>query len=60
MYDNTERRTTIYTTITIITRKKFIEEEMVNGQWVTTDEYQVSALHTGIHIVWILFFICLS
>jgi len=43
VYDYTEHRTTIYTTVTIITRKRYIEEEMVNGQWVTTDEYQVKS-----------------
>lgn len=43
-YDHTERhsRTTIYTTVTVVTKKRFIEEQMVNDQWVTTDEYQVN------------------
>ena len=41
--DCTERhsRTTIYTTKTVIIKKSYIEEQMINNQWVTTDEYQV-------------------
>ena len=45
-YDCTERhsRTTIYTTKTLVVKKRFIEEQLVNDQWVTTDEYQVSTI----------------
>lgn len=48
VYGYTERhsRTTIYTTVTTITKKKFTEEQLVNDQWVTTDEYQVSSIST--------------
>ena len=43
MPDTAERqsRTTIITKKTTIISKTFKEEEFINDQWVTTDEYQV-------------------
>ena len=50
-------RTTIYTTKTVIVKKKFIEEQMVNDQWVTTDEYQVNQI-SHISIIYVGIYIC--
>ena len=54
--DHIERhsRTTIYTIKTVIIKKSYIEEQMINDQWVTTDEYQVNYHTNG----WYLLYTC--